>query len=112
MTTKVKIALAICLLPLILAGVGIASGHQSYLNRDNVFYQIENDNGDHGNFWETYQLPVKYDYNKPVKGSRTATVFCVIYSDKIGSGGGAAGNCDFEGFYRAHPHAFNVRSAG
>src|ERR1043166_9652676 len=88
----------------------VASGHKAHIDRDNTYYTIENDNGDYGNYWETYELPVKYDYSKPIAGTTTGKAFCAVYSDKIGKGGGAAGNCDFEGFYRTHPHAFNLRN--
>lgn len=105
------VVLVVVIFVLAFAIRAIASGHKAHIDRDNTYYQIENDNGDYGNYWETYELPVRYTYDKPIHGTGVATVFCAVYSDKIGKGGGAAGNCDFEGFYRSHPHAYNVRNA-
>ena len=55
------------------------------LPRDDVYYEINNDNGDHGNFIETYHVP----------NGRGGTVYCVVYSDQISKGGGAGISCDW-----------------
>lgn len=54
--------------------------------RDEVYYEINNDNGDHGNFIETYHVP----------NGRGGKVYCVVYSDQIADGGGAGISCDWE----------------
>jgi hypothetical protein len=55
------------------------------LPRDEIYYEINNDNGDHGNFIETYRVP----------DGRGGRVYCIVYSDKIGDGGGAGISCDW-----------------
>lgn len=74
------------------AAVSLA-GHptKKALDRDDVYYTIENDAGDFGNFIETYHVPV------PGTGR---SVFCIVYSDKIGDGGGAGPSCDWVGFWK------------
>lgn len=56
------------------------------LPRDEVYYEINNDNGDHGNYIETYRVP----------NGRGGKVYCVVYSDKMEGGGGAGISCDWE----------------
>jgi len=70
--------------------VGYAAAHalspqKKKLNRDDVYYEIQNDAGDHGNYIETYHLP----------DGHGGTVYCIVYSDKIGDGGGAGLSCDW-----------------
>lgn len=56
------------------------------LPRDDVYYEINNDGDDHGNYIETYHVP----------NGRGGKVYCVVYSDKIGVGGGAGISCDWQ----------------
>ena len=59
--------------------------HKQKLNRDDIYYEIVNDGDDHGNYIETYHVP----------NGRGGKVYCVVYSDKIGDGGGAGIDCDW-----------------
>lgn len=100
------VALIVCL-PLVCGALGyVASGYarssQSHspikqlLPRDDVYYEINNDADDHGNYIETYHIPVGGNY--PVK------LFCVVYSDQIQSSGGGAGEaCNWDAFNRGKP---------
>jgi hypothetical protein len=71
---------------LIVAGVyvsaafGAAMATKKKLPRDNIYFEITNDGGDHGNFIETIHVP--FDGR---------TYRCIIYSDQIQSSGGGAG---------------------
>jgi len=56
------------------------------LPRDDIYYEINNDGDDHGNYIETYRIP-----------SPRGTVFCVVYSDQMEGGGGAGIDCDWQG---------------
>jgi hypothetical protein len=56
------------------------------LPRDDVYYEIVNDKDDFGNYIETYRIP----------NGRGGKVYCIVYSDKIGDGGGAGISCDWE----------------
>lgn len=63
-----------------------AAVRKEKLPRDDVYYEINNDKGDHGNFIETYHIP----------NGRGGKVYCIVYSDQIGDGGGAGISCDWE----------------
>lgn len=56
------------------------------LPRDEVYYEITNDDDDHGNYIETYRVP----------NGRGGKVYCVVYSDQMEGGGGAGISCDWE----------------
>lgn len=77
--------------------VGVASAMaasfitKKELPRDDVYYEIANDGGDYGNYIELYHVPIP--------GSSTK-LFCVVYSDKIGDGGGAGESCNWDAFNR------------
>jgi hypothetical protein len=60
-------------------------GRKQQLSRDDVYYEIVNDNGDHGNYIETYRLP----------NGRNGKVYCIVYSDQMKGGGGAGIDCDW-----------------
>lgn len=67
------------------ASVAYGASRMLKLNRNDVYYEIVNDNGDFGNYFESYWVPLQ-------SGKR---VYCVVYSDKIGDGGGAGMSCDW-----------------
>jgi hypothetical protein len=67
------------------ARAGVQGAHKQKLNRDDIYYEIVNDGDDHGNYVETYHVP----------NDRGGKVYCVVYSDKIGDGGGAGIDCDW-----------------
>jgi hypothetical protein len=68
------------------ADSAILGARKEKLPRDAVYYEITNDQGDHGNFIETYHVP----------DGQGGKVYCIVYSDKIGSNGGGAGiSCDW-----------------
>jgi hypothetical protein len=68
------------------ARAGVMGAHKEKLPRDDTYYEIVNDNDDHGNYIETYHLP----------NGRGGKVYCIVYSDKIGKSGGGAGiDCDW-----------------
>lgn len=80
------VVILLALLIVTVAQAGLLSTKQK-LPRDEVYYEIDNDNGDHGNFIETYHVP----------NGRGGKVYCIVYSDKIGKSGGGAGiSCDWE----------------
>lgn len=54
--------------------------------------EITNDNGDHGNYIEEYYVTV------PNTGGRK--VFCIVYTDQMGDGGGAGMSCNWNSFGR------------
>lgn len=65
----------------------ILSPRKEKLPRGDVYYEITNDDGDHGNFIEIYRVP----------NGRGGKVYCVVYSDQIQESGGGAGiSCDWE----------------
>lgn len=69
--------------------------------RDGIYYEITNDVNDHGNYWETYHVPV---VTRDLNGREiTRTVYCVVYSDQIGNGGGAGPSCNWDAFNRGLP---------
>lgn len=70
----------------VFVAVAVAAAHKQKLARDSVYYEITNDGDDHGNFIETYHVP----------NGRGGKVYCVVYSDQIGDGGGAGMSCDWE----------------
>lgn len=67
------------------ARAGVLDGRKEKLSRDDVYYEIVNDNNDHGNYIETYHLP----------NGRGGKVYCIVYSDQMKGGGGAGIDCDW-----------------
>jgi len=67
------------------ARAGMLDGRKEKLDRDDVYYEIVNDNNDHGNYIETYHLP----------NGRGGKVYCIVYSDQMKGGGGAGIDCDW-----------------
>jgi hypothetical protein len=76
------------ILAALIAVVMVASAYaatKAKLPRDEIYYEINNDNGDHGNYIETFHVP----------NGRGGKVYCIVYSDKIENGGGAGIDCDW-----------------
>ena len=78
----------VCGIAVVMAAVASAAvldGRKEKLNRDDTYYEIVNDNNDHGNYIETYHLP----------NGRGGKVYCIVYSDQMKGGGGAGIDCDW-----------------
>lgn len=88
---KTLLAIAVFALVFAAGAFAVSAATKEKLPRDNVYYEINNDGGDYGNYIETYHVPVP---------NANGRVFCVVYSDKIGDGGGAGLSCDWQGFHR------------
>lgn len=88
---NITILLSVIAVLLVPIAYGAIAADKQKLPRDNVYYEINNDGGDYGNYIETYHVPVP---------GANVRVFCVVYSDKIGDGGGAGLSCDWQGLHR------------
>jgi hypothetical protein len=90
---KITMAVGACIVLALTAfgGVAIADNiRKEKLPRSPLYYEITNDGGDYGNYIELYDIPIPNSSRK---------VFCIVYSDKIGDGGGAGISCDWPGFH-------------
>jgi hypothetical protein len=85
MRKRVLTLAALAVIALVATGFALGTAIKKHIPRDDVYYEINNDVGDHGNYIETYHVP----------NGRGGTVYCVVYSDKIGDGGGAGMSCDW-----------------
>ena len=80
------VVLAVVVVWCLISVVDALAATKQKLPRDEIFYEINNDGGDHGNYIETFHVP----------NGRGGKVYCVVYSDQIGDGGGAGMSCDWE----------------
>jgi|SRR5687768_372541 len=82
-----SITLGILVAAALIFAIDALAATKQKLPRDEVYYEINNDGGDHGNYIETYHVP----------NGRGGKVYCVVYSDAIQADGGGAGiSCDWE----------------
>lgn len=89
--TKIAFAVAAAIFVLgfiavAVADAGILDWRKEKLPRDRIYYEITNDDDDHGNYIETYHVP----------NGRGGKVYCIVYSDQMKGGGGAGISCDWE----------------
>lgn len=88
MPTRWVIGIVLLVIAGVMASAAIAANldwRKEKLPRDRVYYEITNDDDDHGNYIETYHVP----------NGRGGKVYCIVYSDQMEGGGGAGISCDW-----------------